>query len=123
MSHFAKVFENKVLEVIVAEQEWIDENPLPPGQSWIQTSYNTQAGQHLLGGTPLRKNYAGVGYTYDPELDAFIPPRPFDNWRLNTDTCQWEPPYPPPQDGQHYIWNRDTAGWIVTDEPRFQPEG
>ena len=88
MGHFAKVIDGVVANVIVAEQDFID--TLPDKDSWVQTSYNTQGGVHLLGGTPLRMNYAGIGYTYDPVRDAFIPPRPEGEWVLNEETCQWE---------------------------------
>ena len=95
MAHFAKVNNGIVQQVIVAEPEFfntfVDSSP---GQ-WIQTSYNTRGGVHILGGTPLRKNYAGVGYTYDAQKDAFIPPKPNDSWVLNEETCLWEPPTQP----------------------------
>lgn len=113
MAHFAKVVDNKVVQVIVAEPEFfqtfVDSSP----GEWIQTSYNTRGGQHLLGGTPLRKNYAGIGYTYDRDLDAFVPPQPFASWTLNEDTCLWEPPTPMPNDGQFYTWNETTLNWQV----------
>jgi hypothetical protein len=99
MAHFAEIDETftvvRVLVVPDSEQERGQEflaNDLKLGGTWIQTSYNTFAGQHSLGGTPLRKNYAGVGYTYDPVRDAFIPPKPGDEYTLNEDTCQWELP-------------------------------
>lgn len=114
MSHFARVKDNQVEEVIVADQEFVNGLPAEAGVVWIQTSYNTQAGQHALGGTPLRKNYAGVGYTYDAERDAFIPPQTFSQWILNETTCQWEAPFPPPDDGLVYAWNEYIPGW----EPR-----
>lgn len=88
MGHFAKVLDGKVVQVIVAEQDFID--TLPDKDSWVQTSYNTHGGVHLLGGTPLRKNYAGIGYTYDAVRDAFIPPCPGEGWLLNGEMCQWE---------------------------------
>ena len=91
MSHFAKVVDGIVTQVIVAEPEFfntfVDSSP----GEWVQTSYNTHAGQHPEG-RPLRKNYAGIGYTYDPVRDAFIPPKPGDSWVLNEETCQWEDP-------------------------------
>lgn len=91
MSHFAKVVNGIVTQVIVAEPEFFDTFvDTSPGE-WIQTSYNTHAGQHPEG-RPLRKNYAGIGYTYDPVRDAFIPPKPSDSWVLNEETCQWEDP-------------------------------
>jgi hypothetical protein len=92
MSHFAKIENNIVTQVIVAEQDFIDTGILGDPSQWIQTSYNTRGGVHLNGGTPLRKNYAGIGYTYDSVLDAFIPPKPHASWLLNEDTCQWHPP-------------------------------
>lgn len=91
MSHFAKVLDGKVVQVIVAEPDFFDTFiDTSPGQ-WIQTSYNTRGGQHPEG-RPLRKNFAGIGYTYDAERDAFIPPKPYDNCILNEDTCLWELP-------------------------------
>ena len=91
MSHFAKVCDGKVVQVIVAEQEFFDTFvDTSPGE-WIQTSYNTHGGQHPEG-RPLRKNYAGIGFTYDRERDAFIPPKPDDSWVLNEETCLWEEP-------------------------------
>jgi len=91
MSHFAKVVNGVVTQVIVAEPEFFDTFvDTSPGE-WIQTSYNTYAGQHPEG-RPLRKNFAGIGYTYDRERDAFIPPQPFPSWTLNEQTCQWEEP-------------------------------
>ena len=81
-----------------------------PGE-WIQTSYNTYGGVHTQGGTPLRKNYAGIGYTYDRERDAFIPPKPYASWVLNEDTCQWDAPVAMPTDGKMYHWNEQTQAW------------
>ena len=97
MSHFAKVCDGKVVQVIVAEQEFFDTFvDSSPGQ-WIQTSYNTIAGQHPES-RPLRKNYAGVGYTYDAVRDAFIPPQPDSTWTLDEETCQWVNPNPETQE-------------------------
>ena len=111
MSHFAKVKDNIVTEVIVAEAEFFDTFvDTSPGE-WIQTSYNTLGGEHLLGGTPLRKNYAGIGFTYDATRDAFIPPQEFDSWTLNETTCLWEPPTAYPSDGKDYRWNETTKAW------------
>jgi len=91
MSHFAKVENGIVTKVIVAEQDFIDSGVVGDPADWIQTSYNTRDGVHILGGTPLRKNYASKGYSYDSVRDAFIPPKPIEgNWILNEDTCQWE---------------------------------
>jgi hypothetical protein len=112
MSHFAKVLNGEVIQVIVAEPEFFDTFiDSSPGQ-WIQTSYNTRAGVHLLGGTPLRKNYAGIGYSYDHERDAFIPPKPFSSWTLNEQTCQWDAPTSYPTDGKRYYWDETTRAWV-----------
>jgi hypothetical protein len=78
---------------------------------WKQTSYNTRAGTHTLGGTPLRKNHASSGFTYDEGRDAFIPPKPFASWVLNEDTCQWEEPIPRPSDGNYYDWDEEIQNW------------
>lgn len=91
MAHYAKVGDDGiVVEVIVAEQEFIDSGLVGDPAKWIQTSYNTHGGQHPEG-RPLRKNFAGIGYTYDPKRDAFIPPKPVGDYVLNEDTCLWEP--------------------------------
>ena len=118
MSHFAKVLNGIVTQVIVAETEFfqtfVDSSP----GEWIQTSYNTYGGQHKNGGTPLRKNYAGIGYTYDSTNDAFIPPQPYASWTLNDDTCLWSAPTPMPIDEKSYEWNESTLAWVeVTNVP------
>lgn len=77
-----------------------------------RTSYNTHGGVHTAGGTPFRKNYAGIGYTYDPQRDAFIPPKPYPSWVLNEDTCLWDAPVPMPSDGKMYQWDEATTSWI-----------
>ena len=82
---------------------------------WKQTSYNTLAGVHSSGGTPLRKNHAGIGYTYDEDRDAFIPKKPFNSWILNESTCNWEAPVAMPQDDNKYIWNELTLSWDLID--------
>ena len=116
MGHFAKVNNGIVEQVIVAEPEFFDTFvDSSPGQ-WIQTSYNTHGGVHVLGGTPLRKNYAGIGYTYDTQRDAFIPPKPYASWILNEDTCQWEAPAPYPNDGSFYTWNETNQTWDAVAE-------
>jgi hypothetical protein len=109
MAHFAKVENDLVTQVIVAEQDVIDSGLF--GTGWVQTSYNTHGGQHPEG-RPLRKNYAGVGYTYDAVRDAFIPPKLYASWLLNEDTCLWEAPTPMPTDGKLYTWDEETASWI-----------
>ena len=111
MSHFAKVLNGIVTQVIVAEPEFFDTFvDSSPGQ-WIQTSYNTRGGQHPEN-RPLRKNFAGIGFTYDAEKDAFIPPKPFDSWVLDEETCQWNAPVDYPSDGKEYIWNDEQVNWI-----------
>jgi len=115
MAHFAKVLDGKVTQVIVAEpeffQNFVDSSP----GEWIQTSYNTHGGQHPEG-RPLRKNYAGVGFTYDREKNAFIPPKPYASWVLNEETCLWESPIPYPTDGKMYRWDEPTTAWIEADK-------
>lgn len=112
MAHFAKVHNGIVEQVIVAEPEFFQTFvDTSPGE-WIQTSYNTFGGEHKLSGTPLRKNYAGVGYTYDRERDAFIPPKPFASWILNEDTCLWDAPVVMPDDGKYYTWDEAQQQWV-----------
>jgi len=113
MSHFAKVENGIVTQVIVAEQDVIDSGLF--GTGWVQTSYNTHAGRHPEG-RPLRKNYAGVGYTYDSQRDAFIAPKPYESWILNEQTCLWDAPIPMPVDGKKYIWDEPTISWIESVE-------
>ena len=125
MGHFAKVSNGKVTRVIVAEADFfnnfVDDSP---GQ-WIQTSYNTRGGVHYQPNAnepsedqskALRKNYAGIGYTYDSTRDAFIPPQPFNSWTLNEDTCLWDSPAPYPADGKMYKWNEEILNWEVIEE-------
>jgi hypothetical protein len=112
MSHFAKVVDGVVTQVIVAEPEFFETFVDSSPGTWIQTSYNTHGGVHANGGTPLRKNYAGIGYTYDAQRDAFIPPKPFASWVLNEDTCLWECPVVYPDDGKHYTWDETQQQWI-----------
>jgi hypothetical protein len=108
MAHFAKIQKGKVVKVIAAEAEFFDNYIDDSPGKWVQTSYNTFGGQHLLGGTPFRKNYAGIGYTYDKLRDAFIPPKPYNSWILNEDTCLWEAPVAYPTDDNDYQWNEET---------------
>ena len=118
MSHFAQIDGNNIVtQVIVIEQDVVDTGLFGDPNSWIQTSYNTSGGIHLLGGTPLRKNYAGIGYTYDSTRDAFIPPKPFNSWTLNETTCLWEAPTPMPDDGKIYSWDEETTSWIESIAP------
>lgn len=114
MSHFAQVKNGIVQQVIVAEQNFID--TLPDSTDWVQTSYNTLGGVHLNNGAPLRKNYAGIGYTYDGERDAFIAPKPYASWLLNEETCQWEAPTPMPDFDKEYRWDEATTAWVALYE-------
>jgi hypothetical protein len=114
MTHFARVQDGIVTEVIVIEQDMIDTGLWGPPEEWIQTSYNTHAGVHRHGGTPLRKNYAGIGHTYDKDLDAFIPPKVFDSWILDETTCHWKAPVECPQDGKRYVWNEENQQWELS---------
>ena len=125
MGHFAKVSNGIVTRVIVAEADFfnnfVDDSP---GQ-WIQTSYNTRGGVHYQPNTnepsedqskALRKNYAGIGYSYDATKDAFISPQPFNSWVLNEDTCLWDSPVAYPTDGKLYKWNEEIVNWEVIEE-------
>ena len=116
MAHFAKVTDGLVTQVIVAEPEFFETFvDSSPGQ-WIQTSYNTHGGVHANGGTPLRKNYAGIGYSYDAQRDAFIPPKPFESWVLDEQKCLWNPPIAMPTDDKRYMWNESTVSWEQVSE-------
>lgn len=124
MGHFAQINEeNVVTQVIVADQDFINTGAVGDPAKWIQTSYNTRGGVHYGpdgqadDGVALRKNYAGMGYTYDAERDAFIPPRPFASWNLNEQSCYWEPPVAMPDDGNMYSWDETTVNWIEFSPP------
>tara|TARA_R110000868_G_scaffold291055_1_gene551379 strand:+ start:2118 stop:2489 length:372 start_codon:yes stop_codon:yes gene_type:complete len=123
MANFAQLDENYIVtEVIVVNNETINNLPFPESEPagvaflqllfgsttvWKQTSYNAN----------FRKNYAGIGYTYDPVLDAFIAPQPYPSWLLNTTTCQWQAPAPYPDDGKTYIWDEATLSWVLVEQP------
>ena len=123
MAHWAELDENNIVtRVLVGDNndpagdegyQWLIDNL---GGKWVKTSYNTIAGQHTLGGTPLRGNYAGIGYSYNEELDAFIPPKPFESWTLNTEKYNWDAPKAYPTDGKFYTWNEETQNWIEVEE-------
>ena len=112
MSHFAKVVDSKVTQVIVAEPEFFDTFVDSSAGTWIQTSYNTIGNVHTQGKTPLRGNYAGIGYTYDQANDVFYAPQPFPSWILNKSTWTWEAPVAMPTDGKLYKWDEPTTAWI-----------
>ena len=124
MSHFAKVEDGVVTQVLVVEQEFIDTGALGDASQWVQTSYNTRGGKHYDpntgeedSGTPLRKNYAGKGYTYDSVKDAFYAPQPYPSWTLNDTTCLWEAPVAYPTDDKPYTWDEDTTAWVEVEIP------
>jgi hypothetical protein len=112
MSHFAKVTDGKVTQVIVAEKEFFDTYVDSTPGEWIQTSYNTQGGVHKLGGTPLRGNYAGIGYTYDRTNDVFYAPQPYASWVLNNTSWSWEAPVAMPTDDKKYTWDEAVKNWV-----------
>lgn len=118
MAHYAFLDKNYlVTDVIVGKDEsnydWEAHYGQIRGQLCKRTSYNTYGGEHQTGGTPFRKNYAGVGYRYDPELDAFIPPKPYASWVLNQQTCLWQAPVSMPNDNRQYKWDETTINWIL----------
>ena len=127
MAHYAFIDENNIVtEVIVGRDEdevvdgitdWEAYYAEFRGQACKRTSYNTQGGVHTGDGTPYRKNYAGIGYTWDEARDAFIPPKPYDSWVLNEDSCLWEAPVAYPDDGETYEWNEETTSWDLVSEP------
>lgn len=134
MAHFAKInSSNIVVQVIVVNNNELlvdgNENEQKginflnatykvDNVNWKQTSYNTHSGVHSEGGTPLRKNYAGIGYTYDASKDAFIPPKPHASWTLDNDTCNWVSPVIYPDDGEKYVWSEDDTNWV--SDPNFE---
>ena len=130
MASFAKIgLNNKVIEVLSVVNEVLHDSngveqenigidfltKLTGWAIWKQTSYNTIGGVHNNGGTPLRKNHAGIGYTYDEDRDAFIPPKPYASWLLNEDTCLWEAPMVKPEDDNRYNWNEDNQTWDIIE--------
>jgi len=121
MAHYAKVVDGIVTKVIVAEADFFNSFVDDSAGQWIQTSYNTRGGVHYGqdgnpdDGTALRKNYAGIGFSYDADKDAFIPPKPYESWALNESTCLWEAPVELPDDGQQYIWNEGTTNWTLVE--------
>jgi hypothetical protein len=119
LAHFAKLDENNVVIFVTVGRQEDDgkeaELCARTGDVYKQTSYNTHGGVHALGGTPLRKNYAGIGYTYDPVRDAFIAPKPYASWLLNETTCLWDAPVAYPDDGKRYSWDEATTSWVEVE--------
>jgi hypothetical protein len=131
MAHYAKVQDGVVTQVIVAEPEFFNNFVDSSPGKWIKTSYNMRGGVYYDPATNLpaadqsiidgdearqRKNYAGIGFAYDKDLDAFIPPKPFESWVLNEETCLWEAPVSRPDDGKNYRWDEETTSWVVVEE-------
>jgi hypothetical protein len=119
MSHYAQLDKNNIVtRVIVAEDDFIVSGAVGDPATWIQTSYNTRNGMHVLGGTPLRANFAGIGYIYHPEHDIFSPPSPFESYTLNVVTGQWESPVPHPDTkgtNDQYAWREDSRSYVKID--------
>jgi hypothetical protein len=119
MAHFAKLDANNIVTFVTVGRQEDDGREADlcarTGDVYKQTSYNTHGGVHALGGTPLRKNYAGIGYTYDAGRDAFIPPKPYASWLLNETTCLWDAPVAYPDDGKRYSWDEATTSWVETE--------
>lgn len=122
MAHFAELDDNNVvIRVLVTDDaksnegyNWLIETF---GGRWVKASYNTRGGVHVLGGTPFRKNFPGIGYVYDEERDAFIEPKPFPSWVLDEEKCLYAPPTPYPTDGRVYRWYEEQGGWVdITDK-------
>ena len=125
MAHYAKVVDGIVTQVIVAEAEFFDSFVDSSPGTWVQTSYNTRGGKHYEPNSDtessdqakaLRKNYAGIGYSYDTAKDAFIPPKPYDSWVLNDTTCLWDSPVAYPSDGKNYMWDESSTSWKEVTE-------
>ena len=125
MAHYAHVENGIVTQVIVADETFINSGAVGDPSSWVQTSYNTQGGTHRNGGTPLRKNYAGIGFVYDAGRDAFYAPQPYPSWTLDEETCYWNPPVAQPapvmptetEAGTFYSWNESTTSWDAQTIP------
>jgi hypothetical protein len=120
MSHYAKVVDGKVVQVIVAEAEFFETFVDSSPGTWLQTSYNTRGNVHYGansnepdGGVAIRGNYAGIGYTYDQTNDVFYPPSPYPSWTINTSTWSWQAPTPMPSDGKQYTWDEATTSWVL----------
>jgi len=116
MAHFAKLDENNIVVFVTVGRDEDNgkeaELSARTGDVYKQTSYNTNGGLHALGGTPFRKNYSGIGYTYDANRDAFIPPKPYNSWVLDENTCLWNAPVAMPTDDKRYTWDENTVNWV-----------
>jgi hypothetical protein len=121
MAHFAHITNGVVDQVIVIDAETLATGNWGDPSEWVQTSYNTVGGVHTQGGTPLRKNFAGIGFSYDAGRDAFIPPKPFTSWVLDESTCLWGAPTAMPTDGKRYQWRESTTSWV--EQPDYPTDG
>lgn len=122
MAHYAFLNQNNVVVDVITgidesdtSHDWEQFYGQNEGMVCKRTSYNTRGNVNVLGGTPFRKNYASIGFTYDEQRDAFIPPQPFSSWILNEETCLWNPPIPYPQDGNLYEWNNEQLNWVLVN--------
>lgn len=122
MAHYAFLNQNNVVVDVITgidesdtSHDWEQFYGQNEGMICKRTSYNTRGNVNILGGTPFRKNYASIGFTYDEQRDAFIPPQPFSSWLLNEETCLWDPPIPYPQDGNLYEWNNEQLNWVLVN--------
>ena len=130
MAHYALVDENGVVSQVITGRnedetvdgisDWEAHYSEVTGLTAVRTSYNTYGNEHLTGGTPFRFNYAGLNFTYDPDRDAFIPPKPYESWLLNEDTCLWEAPVAYPEDGNTYTWDEESGAWVVVPEAKVE---
>lgn len=123
MAHYAFLNQNNIVtKVIVGKDEtdtsynWEQYYGEQQNQACKRTSYNTKGGVNINGGTPFRKNYAGIGYTYDEQMDAFIPPKPYSSWLLNEETCLWDAPIPYPNNEKDYFWDESTVSWVENND-------
>ena len=121
MAHFAHITNGIVDNVIVIDAETLATGHWGDPSEWVQTSYNTYGGVHTQGNTPLRKNFAGIGFSYDAQRDAFIPPKQFASWVLDEGTCQWNAPIAAPTDGKNYVWRESTTSWV--EQPNCPTDG
>jgi|TARA_Y100000310_G_C20583256_1_gene764072 hypothetical protein len=125
MAHYAEIGDDNIVKrVIVASRKFIESGAVGDPSKWLQTSYNTSGGVHYApnsrtpdGGNPLRKNYAGIGYKYDKDRDAFISPQPYASWLLNETSCCFEPPTPKPTDHEEYYWDEENVEWGEIPKP------
>ena len=131
MAYYSFINDNNIVTLVIGgkdetdrctSQDWEQHYQNSMGQTCKKTSYNTMGGEHTLGGTPFRKNFAGIGMIYDASIDAFYHPQPFPSWVLDEATCYWSPPSSRPTDGKYYVWDENTTGWIEATDPSISIE-